>query len=63
MPNHPSPKRPLLQQAEDALADMIDLVEAWASCGPEGNTPDEKRRVKDAEKVLDRLRRASTFLR
>jgi hypothetical protein len=47
----------ILHEVEDALVDMIALAESWASCGPEGFTPDEKRRVRDAEKKLTELRR------
>jgi hypothetical protein len=40
----------------EALSDMIDLVESWATSGPEGLTLDEKVRVRTAERVLYALR-------
>jgi len=39
----------------DALSDMIDLADAWASCGPESYTADERRRRNRADQVLMRL--------
>ena len=52
-----SARRPsTLSEVADALSDMIDLVDAWAACGPEGYTPDERRRRDRADRVLMRLR-------
>jgi hypothetical protein len=34
---------------------MIDLADAWATCGPEGYTPEERRRRNRADRVLTRL--------
>ena len=52
-----APKRPNLGEIADALSDMIDLADAWATCGPEGYTRDEKRRRNRADRVLARLQR------
>jgi len=38
-----------------ALSDVIDLADAWATCGPEGYTPEERRRRDRADRVLMRL--------
>lgn len=46
-----------LGEVADALSDMIDLADAWASCGPEGYTPEERRRRNRANRVLMRLYR------
>jgi hypothetical protein len=46
-----------LAEIADALSDMIDLADAWATCGPEGYTPDERRRRNRADRVLNRLYR------
>ena len=46
-----------LGEVADALSDMIDLADAWAACGPEGYTPDERRRRNRADRVLMRLSR------
>ena len=50
-----APKRPDLGEVADALSDMIDLADAWATCGPEGYTADERRRRNRADRVLMRL--------
>jgi len=50
-------KAPDLGEVADALSDMIDLADAWATCGPEGYTPEERRRRNRADRVLARLRR------
>jgi hypothetical protein len=44
-----------LGEGADALSDMIDLADAWATCGPEGYTPEERRRRNRADRVLKRL--------
>ena len=46
-----------LREVAQALSDMIDLSDAWATCGPEGYTRDEKRRRDSADRVLMRLYR------
>ena len=46
-----------LGEVADALSDMIDLADAWATCGPEGYTPEEQRRRNRADRVLMRLYR------
>jgi hypothetical protein len=46
-----------LREVAQALSDMIDLADAWASCGPEGYTREEKRRRGGADRVLMRLYR------
>jgi len=51
-----------LDAAIAALEDMIALSESWASCGPEGFTREEKRRVREAEKALIKLRRLKRAL-
>jgi hypothetical protein len=33
-----APKRPGLGEIADTLSDIIDLADAWATCGPEGYT-------------------------
>ncbi len=53
---------PGLDDIHEALSDMIDLAQSWASCGPEGFTPDEKKRVREAEKALTKLRRLQQLL-
>ena len=45
-----------LGEVADALSDMIDLADAWATCGPEGYSPEERRRRNRADRVLTRLR-------
>lgn len=50
-------KRPDLGDVADALSDIIDLADAWATCGPEGYTPEERRRRNRADRVLMRLYR------
>jgi hypothetical protein len=52
----------VLREVEEALVDMIALAESWATCGPEGFTRDEKRRVREAEKQLAKLRRINRML-
>ncbi|HVB80426.1 MAG TPA: hypothetical protein VNE82_10855 [Candidatus Binataceae bacterium] len=44
-----------LGEVADALSDVIDLADAWATCGPEGYTPQERRRRDRADRVLMRL--------
>ena len=44
-----------LSEVAQALSDMIDLADAWASCGPEGYTHEERRRRNRADRVLMRL--------
>lgn len=44
-----------LGEVADALSGMIDLADAWATCGPEGYTKDERRRRNRADRVLMRL--------
>ena len=44
-----------LGEVADALSDMIDLADAWATCGPEGYTPEDRRRRNRANRVLMRL--------
>jgi hypothetical protein len=44
-----------LGEVADALSDMIDLADAWATCGPEGYTPEERQRRNRADRVLARL--------
>jgi hypothetical protein len=39
----------------EALSNMIDLADAWASAGPEGYTKEERQRRDRAECVLGRL--------
>jgi hypothetical protein len=46
-----------LGEVADALSEMIDLADAWATCGPEGYTPQERRRRNEADRVLMRLYR------
>ena len=46
-----------LDTVADALSDMIDLADAWATCGPEGYTRRERRRRNRAERVLTWLQR------
>ena len=46
-----------LGEIADALCDTIDLADAWATCGPEGYTPEERRRRNRADRVLGRLQR------
>jgi hypothetical protein len=41
----------------EALSDMIDLADAWATCGPEGYTREEGQRRDKADRVLMRLYR------
>ena len=53
-----APKAPDLAEIADTLADMIELADAWASSGPEGYTPEEKRRRSRADRVLTRLNRS-----
>ena len=36
---------------------MIELADAWATCGPEGYTREERRRRTRADRVLGRLNR------
>jgi hypothetical protein len=51
-----SGRKPLtLCEVAEALSDMIDLADAWATCGPEGYTPEERRRRNRADRVLMRL--------
>ena len=53
-----SARRPVsLGDVADALSDMIDLADSWATCGPEGYTPEERRRRNRADRVLSRLYR------
>ncbi len=41
-------RKPLdLSEVADALGDMIDLADAWATCGPEGYTLEERRLCND----------------
>jgi hypothetical protein len=50
--------RPLgLVEVAEALSDMIDLADAWATCGSEGYTGDERKRRNRADRVLMRLYR------
>jgi hypothetical protein len=44
-----------LGEVADALSDMIDLADAWATCGPEGYSREERRRRNRANLVLMRL--------
>ena len=44
-------------QVADALSEMIDLSDAWASAGPEGYTREEQKRRNAAERILARLNR------
>ena len=42
----------------ETLGDMIDLADAWATCGPETYTEDERKRRNYAERIrikLDRM--------
>lgn len=48
---------PALEEIADALGDMIDLADTWATCGPEGYTREERRRRNRADRVYFRLRR------
>jgi hypothetical protein len=41
--------------AIDVLGDMIELADAWASCGPEGYTPEERKRRNAADRLYQRL--------
>ena len=51
-----SARKPLdLGEVADVLSNMIDLADAWATCGPEGYTLDERRRRNRADRVLMRL--------
>lgn len=50
-----TPKKADLGEIADALSDMIDLADAWATCGPEGYTLEERRRRNRADRVLMRL--------
>jgi hypothetical protein len=51
-----STRQPLtLGEVAAALPDMIDLADAWATCGPERYTPGERRRRNRADRVLARL--------
>ena len=50
-------KGPNLGDVADALSDMIELADAWASAGPEGYTREERRRRTRADRVLGRLNR------
>ncbi|HUZ17973.1 MAG TPA: hypothetical protein VMV68_06275 [Spirochaetia bacterium] len=52
-----APKTPDLGEVADALSDIIDLADAWATCGPEGYSPEERRRRNRANRVLMRLYR------
>jgi hypothetical protein len=45
----------LLDQAASALSNMIDLADAWATCGPETYTKSERKRRDAAEKTLGKL--------
>jgi hypothetical protein len=52
------PRKPVdLPEVAQALSDMIDLADAWATCGPEGYTPEERKRRNAADRVLNRLYR------
>ncbi len=42
-------------EVAEALSDMIDLSDAWATCGPEGYTREERKRRNRANRVLIRL--------
>lgn len=44
-----------LPEVAHALSDMVDLADAWATCGPEGYTPEERKRRNAADRVLNRL--------
>ena len=48
-------KPPELGEIAEALCDMIDLADAWATCGPEGYTREERQRRNRADRVLMRL--------
>lgn len=53
-----SARKPLpLCEVAEALSDMIDPADAWATCGPEGYTPEERRRRNRANRMLMRLYR------
>lgn len=52
-----APKAPALVDVAEALCDMIELADAWATSGPEGYTREERRRRNKAERVLGRLNR------
>ena len=52
-----APKAPPLGEVADALSDMIDLADAWATSGPEGYTEEERRRRNRADRILARLNR------
>ena len=42
----------------DAFREIESMLEAWAACGPEGMSPDERRRKRAAERVFDAAQRA-----
>ena len=46
-----------LSVVAEALGDMIELADAWATCGPEGYTRRERKRRNKAEQVLRWLER------
>lgn len=51
-----SARKPVdLGEVANVLSDMIDLADAWATCGPEGYTPEERRRRNRADRLLMRL--------
>jgi len=49
----------LLLEAAEALSDMVDLADAWATCGPETYTLAELKRRNAAERVLEKLLKAT----
>jgi hypothetical protein len=50
-------KSPGVGEVADALSEMTDLADAWATCGPEGYTPQERPRRNRADQVLARVQR------
>jgi hypothetical protein len=40
----------------DAFNDVNEMLDAWASAGPEGMTPAERKRQRTAERVAERAR-------